>query len=62
MKKYLYHSNRNKMDVDKYTRWISRSIKIHDECGECPYLPICGFGCANFSDQNNGDINKCGLQ
>lgn len=51
--------NFNAIDVDKYTKWISRSIKVKDECGVCPYLPVCGFGCANLGYQQNGDINGC---
>ena len=52
--------NFNAIDVDKYTKWISRSIKVKDECGVCPYLPVCGFGCANLGYQQNGDINGRG--
>lgn len=52
--------NFNDIDIDKYTQWISRSVKVNDKCCKCQYLPVCGFGCANLSYQQNGDINGYG--
>lgn len=50
----------NNIDIDKYTKWTTRAVKVQDDCSQCAYLPLCGFGCANLSYQETGSIDGLG--
>lgn len=46
--------------LDSYFHWMSRDFRMIEECFRCPYLPICGGGCAAVSKRNHGTIHAAG--
>lgn len=53
-------SNTDNINIAKYSEWINRDEKVRVDCNKCEYLPVCGYGCANLSYQNSGDVNGLG--